>query len=262
MNIKSTLKTMAVALPLAVAPLKTNAQTVAKQAEKIGTEKAFSLKANVGGGYGQLPVLYSKPTAYGTGGIRCDVKLGKNGTFYQGVQVSAGKDAVIGRYDAGYASKTAGGTEWNVGVYGSNDFKSKEFVMLKDPMNKKTVNCPTHSGLLQAGLTAGVKQPVSKNVSLYAKGDLANLSYSSTGECVYPFKTRSFSEINPAENYYVLKDGYNYEKGVGSAIGASIEGGVEAQIVKNLKLKGSAGYNTWNDANFGVTGTYDINIVK
>ena len=38
MNIKGTLKTIAIALPLSIAPMKTTAQTVAKNTQKAATE--------------------------------------------------------------------------------------------------------------------------------------------------------------------------------------------------------------------------------
>ncbi len=225
------------------------------------TNKRMNLSISAGGGYGQLNVLHSDPTAYGVGNIHFDTPLLGNTKFYEEVTVIGGKDALQGRYDAGVSFQNSKSTQFNVGAYASNDFNAPEFVVLDNPENLKlSSRTPIRQGLFQVGITAGVKHPVSKNVELFAKGDIANLSYSKTGECVYPVKSENNDYIN---NVFTreLKDEYNYQKGVGTSIGANVEGGTNVSF-GNLTLTGKAGYSTFNGANFGVGATYKLNILN
>ncbi len=114
--------------------------------------------------------------------------------------------------------------------------------------------------LVKDGVTAGVKYPVSKNVDLFAKADVANLSYSQTGECISPVKFRKY-DANENIVDYQLREGYRYEKGVKSAIGVGVEAGATAKF-GNLSITGKGGYNNFQGANFGVGVSYGLNIFK
>lgn len=224
-------------------------------------KRGMNLTVSGGVGYAQLPVLYSNPGAVATGTINFNTPVGEKTRFYQQVTVSGGEEAVQGRYDAGFSIETPSGVEYNVGAYASNDFKAPEFVTVSDPENLTLASkSPIRSGLLQAGVTAGVKYPVSKNVDLFARADVANLSYSHTGECVHPVKSKSDDYINNVHSC-VLNDNYRYEKGVKSAIGVGVEAGATAKF-GNLSITGKGGYNNFQGANFGVGVSYGLNIFK
>ena len=214
----------------------------------------ITLGFRAGVGAGQTTALYSNPAVLGTGGVHFEAPLFGKSTFYQDLNVIGGKDVFQGRYEAGVSFK-GGKTDYRVGAYASNDFKSPEFAVEQDFTNPNTTKAPTHQGLFQAGLTAGVTHHLTNNIAIFAKGDIANLSYSKTGECVYPF---SFKETKNGEvTSYVLDDKYRFEPGIKSALGASINAG--ATFKKGLgSLTVQGGYNNYQGANF--MGTLGINI--
>lgn len=261
-SIKTGLKTLAVAIPLAITPSKTIAQNSIKmeQTKKAATElyDTFGGRLNVRSslGYGRTPVLHSPTTAYGEFGVHFDAALGR-GAAYQDVSAKFGKGGTHGRYEIGYSEVTKKGLKWNVGGYASNDFGAKEFVPINDMNNIKSGLHPKKQGLLQLGITAGAEQPINKNLSVYAKGDLGGASYSYTNECVQPVSTKIIDGVEKK----VLSDKYDYEKGVRSLV-AGIESGVKVKAGRNFDITGYGGVNTYQGANAGVKASANFDVFK
>lgn len=250
MNIKTGLKTLAVALPLAVSPMKSKAQMVTKQAEK--DLNRVVLKGNIGGGYGQTTVLYSDMAGYIKGGLHLDIEASKNKVFYQDAKILAGKDILQGRYEMGYSTKLNKNFELSAGGYISRDFKAPEFIEKEEVTEPKMNVVPLVSGLMQVGATAKAALHPNKNLEIFAKADVANVTYSSVKESVYPFVIDG--------KHLRLDNKYIYEKSV-SPVAGSIESGTKMKIDK-LDLTAKGGYNTFNGLSFGVDAKYNFNLVN
>lgn len=59
MNIKSGFKTLAVVLPMTLAPLKSGAQNITKQTEKTVSQEVMKIKPSLGAGYSVEPFFYN-----------------------------------------------------------------------------------------------------------------------------------------------------------------------------------------------------------
>ncbi len=257
-NLKSSLQTILVALPLSSAPVKVHSQSnIAKQAINVIENTGGKLNIRAGAGYGKTPVLYAPTTAYGDFGVRFDAATGKNSSFYQDLNIVTGKGGTNGRYEAGYQVVKPNGFSYNAGAFASNDFGSKEFLAVKNTSQSTNKCTPLQQGLLQAGVTGGVEQPIHKNLRLFAKGDIANVSYSYTGECVVPFESRI---INGVEKR-VLKEKFNYEKGVGRSLQGKVEAGLKAKAGK-FDITGSAGYSSYQGTMANIKALCNFDLVK
>jgi len=134
MNIKGTLKTIAIALPLSIAPMKTTAQTVAKNTQKAATEfvqkratqavEPLYVKANLGAGYGLEPFMnkgVAEAKAYATVGVTNN-------------KVTASAETAIGKTTQAYGARIGGN------ITSSNpDLNIETGVLFRQVNNKNSV---------------------------------------------------------------------------------------------------------------------------
>ncbi len=243
MNIKTGLKTLAFAVPMAIAPLKSTAQTITKQAQKTVAEETLKLKGGVGIGYGVEP-FFNKASA--------EPKIVGNIGFYTynmngQLKASVGQASQTFDLSVAYPVKFKNQKlSMDIGGHAKHhhisEGKDVSPVVLNKNLNE--VNIPLYQGENSIGLFIEPKYAVNKNLTLSAKTEVGGYSLTEKGSI--PNKACIISDD-------VVKDAD--PSGVVAKFGA----GSDYNVVKNFNIEGNIGYSTLHKTpEFNLAGKFNF----
>ena len=267
MNLRTCVKTLAVAAPLSVAPMKTTAQTVAKEAKAVRTEavryfnrgsnlitqkaEPLYVKGNIGAGYGVTPFMHqnvSEPKVYGSLGLTNE-------------SLTASVNAAVGKNSQTYGVKIGGNIKtgnpnlkMETGIlFDQHNFQeSKDLasVVLKGDVEATKGKCvETHLGTAFFGGYFKPSYQIGKtNIHANLEAGMAGVAGNITGT-----RTASGAALKEKIAKSLMVDRRS------TAAAARVGVGADVEVAKNLKVGGDYTYSTYDkNSGFNVKATYNF----
>ena len=266
MNIKTGLKTLAVAMPLALSPMKTTAQTAVKESKNVATHvirnyggnstmirkaEPLYVKGNIGAGYGLTPFMHqgvAEPKVYGSLGLT-------NESLTASVNAAVGKNTQTYGVKVGGHIKTGNpNLKMETGVlFDQHHFKETKdmaSVVLKNDVEAANGGCvERHLGTAFFGGYFKPSYQIGKtNVHANLEAGMAGMAGGVNGT-----KTVSGAALKDKMANGLMVDRKNTTAAARIGVGADVE------VAKNLKVGGDYTYSTYDkNSGFNIKATYNF----
>ena len=227
MNIKTGIKTLALALPMAAAPLKSGAQNITKQTEKTAVAETVKIKGGLGTGVGLEPFFNqssTEPKLFG----HLEVF---NKDMNASLKTSVGQSTQSVDARLSYPLKLKNNLILNGGGYYKYNHISEHSgvspIVLKQNLNES--NIPLYQGYSSIGFYVEPKYAVNKKLNLSAKAEVGSYELKEKGSV--------------SDKTHILSDNIVKNVKETGAVG-NFELGAEYNINKHFSVGGNVNYST------------------